>query len=231
VVKVFGPSEAEVNALLRGLEESGTARIAYCVNFPEIFVKIRVEGGTAAEVDRLLADSREEVRRRVGEYIYAEDDETIDGEVARLFREKGGTLFVAESCTGGLLAKRITDVPGSSGYFLGGVVSYADAAKSRLLGVSSRLLAEHGAVSAAAAEAMAQGARQSAGSDIALAITGIAGPAGGSPEKPVGTVFVGLAGRDGCRVERYQFHGNREEIRLVTSFTALNMLRKYLLDI
>jgi hypothetical protein len=114
VVKVFGPSEAEVNALLRGLEESGTARIAYCVNFPEIFVKIRVEGGTAAEVDRLLADSREEVRRRVGEYIYAEDDETIDGEVARLFREKGGTLFVAESCTGGLLAKRITDVPGSS---------------------------------------------------------------------------------------------------------------------
>jgi nicotinamide-nucleotide amidase len=163
--------------------------------------------------------------------IAEEDNETIDSVVAELFRRKRVTLSLAESCTGGLVAKRITDVPGSSAYFIEGAVTYSDAAKIRVLGIAPELLAEKGAVSAEAAMAMACGIRKNSGSDLALAVTGIAGPGGGSEGKPVGTVFIALATPDGCKVDEYRFSGNRDEIRTITSFMAMDWLRRHLLSL
>lgn len=228
VLTVFGPSEAEVGTLLEGAMPAGVT-IAYCVAFPEIQVKLRATGRDAAAVAAALATATSAARARLGEWIVAEDDESIDTVVARLLRDKGITLSLAESCTGGAVAKRITDIPGSSAYFLEGAVTYSNAAKERLLGVPSRLLAEHGAVSAEVAVAMAQGSRTASGSDIALAITGVAGPDGGTPEKPVGTVFLALASRAGAEVRRCSFNGSRDEIRTITTFTSLDWLRRWLL--
>lgn len=155
-------------------------------------------------------------------------DMTLDMSVAELLLESGLTLSLAESCSGGLIAKRITDVPGSSRYFCEGVVTYSNDAKMRLLGVPHEILDVFGAVSAESAEAMATGIRIASGSDIGISVTGIAGPDGGSAEKPVGTVFIALASPDGCKVERFQFVGSREEIRVITAWTALDWLRRYL---
>lgn len=148
----------------------------------------------------------------------------FDSRLAALLRASKLTLAVAESCSGGLIAKRITDSPGSSGYFLLGTVTYANSAKNRLLAVASETLEQHGAVSAEVATAMAIGVRSLAGSDLALATTGIAGPDGGTAEKPVGTVYIALAAADGCTVARHCFCGNREMVREATAEAALQLL-------
>lgn len=230
VLKVFGPSEAEVDSLVKGVAAPNDGvTVAFCVNFPEILVKLRAEGDNERHVVDLLERAAESARKKLKEYLFAEDGETMDSVVAALFRSKGVTLSLAESCTGGLVAKRITDVSGSSTYFLEGAVTYSNAAKIRTLNVSPGLLEEKGAVSSEVAMAMARGMRKRAGSDIALAVTGIAGPEGGSAEKPVGTVFIALASQGGCRAKRYNFAGDREEIRSITSFTAMDWMRRHLL--
>ncbi|MCS7217019.1 MAG: nicotinamide-nucleotide amidohydrolase family protein [Candidatus Bipolaricaulota bacterium] len=149
-------------------------------------------------------------------------------EVGRLLRERGLTLAVAESCTGGLLGMRLTEVPGSSAYFRGGVVAYANAVKEGVLGVPAEVLARHGAVSAACARAMAEGVRRLLQADLALAITGIAGPSGGTPEKPVGLVYVALAHPHGVEVERHEFRGSRQGVRWSASEAALSLLKRFL---
>ena len=159
------------------------------------------------------------------------DDKLLDETVAKLFRNRCLTLSLAESCSGGLIAKRITDIPGSSGYFIEGVVTYSNESKMRLLGVPAEVLNRFGAVSAECAVAMATGTRLASGSDLGLAVTGIAGPDGGSEDKPVGTVFISLAAPDGCWAERFQFSGNRDDVRTLTARTGLEWLRRYLLGI
>lgn len=229
VLTVFGLSEAEIGDRLAGLERSRPGlSVAYCVSYPVVEVKLRAEGGREAEVDALIAETAPQVRQRLGDVVVAEGSETLDTAVARLFREKGLTLALAESCTGGLIAKLITDVAGSSAYFLLGVVTYANEAKAGLIHVPEAALAEKGAVSAEVARAMARGARRLAGSDLALAVTGIAGPDGGSPEKPVGTVFIALADASGCVAKEYRFSGDRENIRTITAVTAMDWLRRRL---
>ena len=141
---------------------------------------------------------------------------------------RAGTLVTAESCTGGLIGHRLTEVPGASDYFLGGVVSYSNDAKCDLLRVPAEVLARHGAVSPETARDMARGVREVFHAAIGLAVTGIAGPSGGSPEKPVGTVYIGLATDQGEEVWHYQFHGNRAEIKTLTAETALDRLRREL---
>jgi nicotinamide-nucleotide amidase len=232
VLKIFGLSEAEVDDALQGtlLPEAGVT-IAFSVDFPEVHVKLRAEGQSGIVVCAALAAASGRVREKLRGYVFGEDRDTIDTVVAELFRRQGVTLSLAESCTGGLVAKRITDIAGSSAYFVEGAVTYADAAKTRVLGVSPRLLGEQGAVSSAAAMAMARGMRKLAGSDIALAITGIAGPAGGSAGKPVGTVFLALATRTGCQAKGFRFSGSREEIRAITAFTAMDWLRRHLISL
>lgn len=158
------------------------------------------------------------------------DDNTVDTAVAELLQSSGLTLSLAESCSGGLIAKRITDIPGSSRYFFEGLVTYSNGAKIRLLGVPDTVLTEQGAVSQECAAAMAMGVRLASGSDLGLATTGIAGPDGGSADKPVGTVFISLAAPDGCWTKRFQFSGTRNEVRTVTAWTALDWLRQYLLN-
>jgi nicotinamide-nucleotide amidase len=230
VLKVFGLSEAEVDDALQGiLLPEDEVTIAFSVDFPEIHVKLRVEGKSGNAVGESLGTASGKVREKLGNHVFGENGETMDSVVARLFRHKGVTLSLAESCTGGLVAKRITDVPGSSAYFLEGVVTYTDAAKIRTLGISRQLLDEKGAVSSAVAMGMARVMRKHAGSDIALAITGIAGPAGGSPGKPVGTVFLALATPAGCQAKGCEFSGSRDEVRTMTAFTAMDWLRRYLM--
>lgn len=232
VLKIFGLSEAEVDALVQGiLSPEDGVEIAFSVDFPEIHLKLRAEGKTVPSVGEALRVAGGKVREKLGNHVFGEDGETMDSVVAELFHRHKLTLSLAESCTGGLVAKRITDIPGSSAYFLEGAVTYADRAKIRALGVSPRLLAEQGAVSADVAMAMARGIREVSGSDIALAITGIAGPEGGSGEKPVGTVFLALATPAGCQAQGYGFSGSRDEIRIITSVTALDWLRGHLVSL
>ena len=230
-LNLFGPCEAEVGELLLGIarpEEGLTLGI--CVAFPSMKVTLRGEAESADAVSCLLEPAVEIVRERLQDYCFSSGDVSMDDVVAGLFRERAVTLSLAESCSGGLIAKRITDIPGSSAYFSEGIVTYSNAAKSRLLGVSTELLNSYGAVSSECAAAMAQGVRTASGSDLGLAVTGIAGPDGGSGEKPVGTVFISLAAEDGCRTRRFQFSGSRDEIRTLTAWSALDWLRRYLLE-
>jgi len=230
VLKVFGMPEAQLGTMLKGVaEHDAPVMVAFQVDFPQILVKLRAEGDNEMHVVAALEEVCQKCREILRGHIFAEDDETMESVVAALFREKGLTLSLAESCSGGLVAKRITDIPGSSAYFLEGAVTYSNAAKERILGVSAQLLEEKGAVSSEVAMAMAKGIRKFSGSDIALAVTGVAGPDGGAAAKPAGTVYIALAAHDRCHAKRYRFNGNRPEIRAVTSFMALDWLRRYLL--
>lgn len=148
--------------------------------------------------------------------------------MGELLRAKGHTLAVAESCTGGLLGMRITEVPGASAYFRGGVIAYSNAAKEGILGVPKEVLEKLGAVSPECAQAMAEGARKLLGADLALATTGIAGPTGGTPQKPVGLVYIALAHPGGTRVERLEFRGSRQGVRWSATEAALDLLHRYL---
>jgi nicotinamide-nucleotide amidase len=232
VLKIFGIPEAELDTLLRGITPPGSqVLIAFQVSFPEIRVKLRAEADNEHEASQALGEVYDKVCEILAGNMFAEDDETMESVVARLFRERGVSLSLAESCTGGYVAKRITDTPGSSAYFLQGVVTYSNASKTSILGIPSQLIEEKGAVSADVAMAMARGVRRLAGSDIALAITGIAGPDGGSEEKPAGTVYIALATASGCQTKMFRFAWDREKVREISTFTALNWMRKHLLSL
>ena len=169
-----------------------------------------------------------EVRRRLGGYLYGEDVSGLEEAVFRLCRDRHLTLSAAESCTGGLIAKRLTDVPGASQVFLGGVVSYTNGVKNHVLGVPTSLLESYGAVSAPVARAMAMGIRVLTGSDLALSVTGLAGPDGDDRGNPVGTVFTALSTPEGTFVRRLTLGGDRARIRTLSAHHALDLLRRYL---
>ena len=229
-LNVFGLSEPEVDSRLHDVAAlCPGVGMSICVTFPWTRVTLRSEADTEPTARAGLQGAIGLVRERLGECIFAEGTETMDEAVAALFRQRGTTLALAESCTGGMISQRITAVPGSSAYFLEGAVTYSNSAKERLLGVPAAILAAKGAVSEECARAMAEGVRAAAGSDLGLAVTGIAGPDGGTEEKPVGTVFIVLAAPDGCRTERFLFGGSRDEIRVITAWTALDWLRRYLI--
>ena len=185
--------------------------------------------GQPGEAEAKLAAMEADFRAVLGPRVFGEDSEDLAHVVGRLLKESGRTVAFAESCTGGMIASLVTDVPGSSQYFLGSVVSYANAAKETLLDVPEEALRRHGAVSAETALAMARGARQRFGADVAVSVTGIAGPDGGSVEKPVGTVHFGLAARDGKEIAKKRlFVGDRAVVRRAASIQALETLRRYL---
>jgi nicotinamide-nucleotide amidase len=176
-----------------------------------------------------LAELMEKVSEVLGENIYATEEITLEVALGRLLKERGATLSVAESCTGGMLAEWITRVPGSSVYFLGGVVAYSNDLKIQLLNVPSQWLQQHGAVSEEVAGAMADGMRRRTRSSYGISITGVAGPDGGSEAKPVGTVFIGCSSDTRTIAPRFQFAGEREVVRVLSTRTALNLLRKEIL--
>jgi nicotinamide-nucleotide amidase len=226
----FGIPESELGAMLQQAILPENVTLAYCVNFPSIFVKLRGKGTDPNILFSEMEKTAQNVRAILGNLVVAQGNSTIDTVVAELFRKTGATLALAESCTGGLISKRITDIPGSSEYFLQGAVTYSNGSKERLLGISDYILESYGAVSHETAEKMAIGIRESAGSDIGVSVTGVAGPDGGSEEKPVGTVFIALANKKGCIVERCKFRGNRDAIRNMTSYKALDIIRRCLLS-
>ncbi|MFN8544191.1 MAG: competence/damage-inducible protein A [Candidatus Binatia bacterium] len=223
--QTFGVSESRLDELVAGVVDPAEGRLSFRASFPEVSVRVVVHGAAdeaAARLDRVAGRLRE----RLGACVYGEGTTTLEAVVGASLRDRGLTLALAESCTGGLVGHRVTNVPGSSTYFLGGAEVYSNGAKERVLGVPPALLAEHGAVSEQTAAAMADGARRLFGADLAVAITGIAGPDGGTPEKPVGTVCFGLAAAEGTVTRRYQLWGNREWVKLLASQVALDWVRR-----
>jgi nicotinamide-nucleotide amidase len=201
----------------RGLE------IGYCARPGAVDVRLVASGATA---EKLVGEAEAVVQKNLGESIFGSDDEEIENVVVKLLAQKQKTLALAESCTGGLIASRITDVPGASEIFLGGVVSYANSAKENFLGVRAETLQAHGAVSEEVAREMAVGARAKFDSDFAIGVTGIAGPTGGSAEKPVGTVFIALASANGVEVKKFLNFWERATFKQVTATQALDWLRR-----
>ena len=231
VYKIFGKNEAEINQDVEDLALSHGVEIGYYPVFPDVHLSMTIRDGDQDNTQLLAEKSFQLVTAKLGSFIYGQDHQTMESVVGSLLMEKGKTLAVAESCTGGLISHLLTSVAGSSAYYLGGVVSYANSLKRSFLGVKDRLLIDHGAVSSEVAEAMAIGMREQSGGDISLSVTGLAGPDGGSMEKPVGTVFIGIAHDQGTSVHRFLFSGDRHEIQRMTAQTALDIVRRYLLKL
>ena len=204
------------------------AALAYLPSFFGVDLRVTVAGADGAQVREVAARAHAELVECVRPVIYAEGTTTIERVVGEELLSRGWRIATAESCTGGLLAKRITDVPGASRYFERGFVTYSNRAKVELVGVSAADLEAHGAVSAKVAEALARGAREKAGAELGIGITGIAGPEGGSVEKPIGTVFIGLSSPAGEAVRTYRFLGSRTTIRERSVQTAFDLARRAL---
>jgi nicotinamide-nucleotide amidase len=201
---------------------------------PSLFgVKLRLmaKAESPAAAESRLAKGVIGVRGKIGKFVYAEDDRSLEAVVAELLSHRQETVAVAESCTGGLIAHMLTNVPGSSHYFNRGLVCYSNQAKTELLGVPESMILEQGAVSLQVAIAMAEGMRRAAQTDYGLAVTGIAGPEGGTAEKPVGLVFIACADRQGAVYERHQFANDRLGNKQRAAQAALNLLRKKILSI
>jgi nicotinamide-nucleotide amidase len=195
----------------------------------EVWVRVSLRAPTAAAGQVRFAELEPALRAELGAAWFGVDDERLEGVVGRLLRERGLTLALAESCTGGLIGHRLTDVAGSSRYFERGLVVYSNAAKQTLLGVPEALIGRYGAVSAECAEAMARGVRVHAGTDLGLSATGVAGPDGGSAAKPVGTVFLGLADARTATVQRHRFDRDREGNKALAALMGLDLVRRYCL--
>jgi nicotinamide-nucleotide amidase len=229
LLRTFGMGESNLDAELADIAREGDVSLGFRTAFPDNYLRPLARGATASEAEANLARVCEVIRGRLGPLIYGCEDESMEEVVGGLLRERGKTLAVAESCTGGLVGQRITEVPGSSDYFLGGVVAYADRAKTALLGVPEQTLREHGAVSEPVAIAMAEGVRERFGADLAVSTTGIAGPGGGTEEKPVGLVWVGFSDAEESSAQEFEFPLDRSRHRLVTAQVALDWVRRALL--
>ena len=223
VLRMFGVSESSIAKALADAGGDGDGvDVTICAREFELHIDLFVQPGADTRADELERAFEE----AAGQYVFSRDERSTAELVVDLLRERGLTLATAESCTGGLVATRITDVPGSSDVFLGSVVAYADSVKRDRLGVPEEVLATHGAVSAETAAAMAAGARAALGADIAVSVTGVAGPGGGTEEKPVGLVYLHAAGPAGELARRLDFPGDRETIRLRAAVAALHLVRR-----
>ncbi len=226
-IKTIGLGESNVEERLGELMNCPQG-ISMALLAVEGEIHIRLAAAAGQEQSQSLNDFAGRIVERMGRNVFAFDDETLAGNTAGLLQSQGKTLAVAESCTGGLLGKMITDLPGSSRYFWGGVISYSNEAKERILGVKEGTLLQYGAVSPETAREMAAGVRRLAGTDTALAITGIAGPDGGSAEKPVGLVYIALAHAQGIEVKELRLGLGRDLIRILSAKSALDLLRRKL---
>ncbi len=225
-----GLTESEADAKVRDLLAlEGAATVGIYAHPGQVDLRITARAAARAGAQRLIAGVERRIRSRLGPFIYGADEETLEGAVGALLRRRRQTLAVAESCTGGLLGHRVTDAPGSSDYFRGGVIAYANLLKEGVLSVPAGLLKKHGAVSSPAAAAMAEGARRLARATYGIGVTGIAGPSGGSRRKPVGLVYIALSAPERTPVRRHQFSGDRQTVKLRATQAALDLLRRYLL--
>jgi nicotinamide-nucleotide amidase len=224
-LRFFGASESAVAKALADAGGDGNGvEATICARDFEIHVDLFVEPGAEARADELSA----RLVAPLEQYLFSRDERPVEELVLELCRARGLTLATAESCTGGLVAQRLTSVPGSSDVFVGALVAYADEVKARELDIPREVLERHGAVSAETAAAMAAGARARLGADVAVSVTGIAGPSGGTAEKPVGLVYVNAEGPDGASGADFVFPGDRDSIRRRAAATALHLVRRLL---
>jgi competence/damage-inducible protein CinA-like protein len=230
VLKIAGRAESDVDAQAQPVYGRWTSQAVpisttILAVLGQIELHLTAQAASRAEADAALDAAVRELQDVLGPSIFSVDGRNLEVVVGDLLRERTLTIAVAESCTGGLLASRLTDVPGSSDYVERGVVCYSNRAKTELVGVPESMIVEHGAVSEPVAEAMADGIRSRAGTNIGIGITGIAGPGGGTPEKPVGTVAVAVVADEETRVRTFQFFGGREMVKFQATQSALNMTR------
>lgn len=229
-LRIVGVPESIVEERVRDLLASANPTVAPYAKLGEVHLRITASAGDVDSADNLIAPVSAEIARRLGNAVYGYDDDTLESVVVSKLREGELHLATAESCSGGLIAKRITDIPNASTIFDLGIVAYANSAKTAQLGVDPELIAMHGAVSLEVARAMADGVRKTAGADIGVSTTGVAGPTGGNPEKPVGTVDIGVAWKDGVYAERRHFLGSRGDIAYRASQAALELVRMHLIE-
>ncbi|MGD0274976.1 MAG: competence/damage-inducible protein A [Syntrophales bacterium] len=228
-IKLFGLSEAGVDDALAdaGLDGLGLD-IGFYPNFPENHLVLTAREADTETAAGKLQEAERRIVARLGNDIFGYDQDSLEGIVARELTQRGLTLAVAESCTGGLITDRLTDIPGSSAFLERGVITYSNFSKMDLLGVPFDILKSHGAVNEPTARWMAEAVRKNAGTDLGLSATGIAGPAGGSAEKPVGTVYVALADVNETVCRHFRFRWERRRVKVITSEAALMMLKRYL---
>jgi len=225
-LKCFGAGESTIAEMLGTMMQRGRNPLINCtVSSGVITLHIIATAEDKEKAGRMAEKDEKLLRSTLGELIYGQDDQSLAEVVGEKLARQGKTIAVAESCTGGLLAKLLTDIPGSSKYFMCGWITYSDRAKTSELGVPDDLIQKYGAVSEQVARAMATGARNKADTDYAIGITGIAGPAGGTEQKPVGLVYISVDSENGCYTKRCLLPGNRQFIRLQAAQTALNLLR------
>ncbi|MDO8519380.1 MAG: competence/damage-inducible protein A [Deltaproteobacteria bacterium] len=233
LLKCFGAAEADLDAALKDLYVNRLdvegVRTGFRAHFPETFIKLSAWGENSGVARKRLEGAEKKIRERIGKFIYGEGEDTLESVLGCCLREKKKTVAVAESCTGGMVADRITDVPGASDYFKNGVVAYSNEAKTVVLGVSADTIKKHGAVSGPCAIEMAQGVRRISKAGYGIGITGIAGPTGGTSQKPVGTVHIAIAGHHGFWEKKYVIPSNREWFKLMASSIAIDRLRRELL--
>lgn len=224
-LRLFGIGESRAESLIADLiAKSDNPTIAPYAKECEVHLRLTAKAKNEAEAEQMLDQTEQKVAEVLGEYCYGYDEDTLQTVAVRALQEAGCTVAVAESCTGGLIAKMITEVSGASEVFTHGFVTYANEAKEQLLGVDRQVLDHLGAVSDLTAMQMCRGAKEVSGADYALSVTGIAGPGGGTPKKPVGLVYVGLATPKGVRCKKLQLSGSRDKIRTHTAMHALWML-------
>lgn len=230
-LRLFGISESKVDDLLKDIfENQREITLSFLPLFPEINVHITIQKKNNEEACARLAYWEKAIRERLEPYVFGTDDDTMEEVVGNLLRQAKATIAIAESCTGGLIGHRLTNIPGSSDYVERVMVVYSNQAKIDLLKVSEEVIRTHGAVSEPTARLMAEGIKQVAGTTLGISTTGIAGPAGGNPEKPVGTVFISLTDGKETVTKEYHFPGDRQQIKLMTSEVALNRIRQHLLQ-
>jgi len=232
LIRTTGLAESEIAERVEQLARRlARTDVVYLPSATGVDLKVIGRGRTSVEAAKTAEKSQEKIAAKLGPYVYARGDESLEKVVGYLLSMGGSTLSVAESCTGGRVGWRLTRVPGSSDYFKGGVIAYSNDLKQRLLGVKAAVLKKHGAVSEETALMMARGVREKCATDYGLAITGVAGPGGGTEKKPVGMVFVAVAGGAGERVRELRLAGGRGSIRRAACQAALELLRRFLLDI
>lgn len=228
VLKLTGIAEYAAQERLQDLDSQENPRIGYIVKPGEVHIRVTAQGRDESEAEQLVEEMVGKIEARLGEYVFACDDEEVEAKVGALLAARGYDIATAESCTAGLVAARLTEVPGSSEYFTGGIVAYANAVKEKVLGVPAAVLREHGAVSRTVAVAMAEGIRRLLGTTIGVGITGIAGPGGGTPQKPVGLVYIAVATPGGTEVREFHFPGRRFAVRQGAVNAALKMVHDFI---
>jgi len=225
-LKLMGLAESQVNAKVKDLLKlSGDPTVGIYAHVGQVDLKITCKGKTKKETDKKIKKIENKIGRRFGKYVFGTDNETLEEVVGGLLTKKKKTLAIAESCSGGYISNLITNSPGSSKYFIMGVVAYNNKIKAGLLGIDKEIIKKNGAVSKEVASLMAKNIRQLASSEFGIGVTGIAGPAGGSKNKPIGTVYIAISSAKRTVAKRFFFIGTRQEIKLQTAQQALHLLR------